>query len=77
MHGNAMEWCRDWFESYELPVREGDGERIVSGGSGRVFRGGSFFDVARYARSACRGRARPGLGWGSLGFRPAKDLTPE
>ena len=71
VHGNVWEWCRDWYDNYDLPVNGGDGERIVSDGYFRVIRGGSFSSGAQYARSACRG-GLPGDRGCDLGFRPAK-----
>jgi formylglycine-generating enzyme required for sulfatase activity len=70
MHGNVYEWCLDhWHGSYEgAPV---DGSAWVSGGDQdrRLLRGGSWFNVPRLCRSACRARARPDDAGTDVGFR--------
>jgi formylglycine-generating enzyme required for sulfatase activity len=66
-HGNVWEWCRDGKRKYsETPQVDPTGD---SEGSNRVIRGGSWFDVARYVRSACRSRFVPGHRGSLLGFR--------
>jgi len=81
MHGNMMEWCRDWYFSYdEVKPRPGDGLREAPAGKPgrlRVFRGGSWMSPARDARSAVRFRQRPAFRHGSIGVRPARALDPE
>ena len=55
MHGNVWEWCAD--ESGPYPEGEAIdpvGRAPSSGLAGRVLRGGSWFDGARYCRSAHR-----------------------
>ncbi len=74
MHGNVWEWCRDgWVDNYKTKPRTGDGLRHepVAGGF-RVFRGGSWYVTARYARSASRFIWHPGSRSYFLGFRPAQ-----
>jgi len=69
MMGNVFEWCSDWRGAYpSVSVTDPTGP---GSGSVRVVRGGSWFDVARYARSADRDRGDPGSRSSSLGFRPA------
>jgi formylglycine-generating enzyme required for sulfatase activity len=55
MHGNVCEWCEDWLGPYEKG--EQMDPRGAGAGHGRVLRGGSFYDGARYLRSACRNTA--------------------
>jgi formylglycine-generating enzyme required for sulfatase activity len=43
----------------------------------RVFRGGSWFYTADYARAACRSGNNPGDRRGSLGFRIVRDTNHE
>ena len=69
MMGNVWEWCSDWSGDYSTgSVTDPTGP---SSGSYRVSRGGSWLNVARYARSAYRGRFGPGGRSNNLGFRPA------
>lgn len=53
MHGNVWEWCEDaWHDDYKgAPT---DGGAWTGKFSGRVLRGGSYFDDAVDCRSACR-----------------------
>ncbi len=55
MHGGVWEWCLDWHPDCV--------------GSGRVHRGGSWSNYARYCRSAVRDSYSPGNRSSSLGFR--------
>ena len=67
MHGNAFEWCADWYGNYPTgAVRDPVGP---ADGSSRVGRGGSWYGTAYIARSALRGRFEPADGDGALGFR--------
>ena len=75
MHGNVWEWCADeWRDSYRH-FEEGrsldPGNPLPPGAprAGRAYRGGSWLNGARSARSACRSRWRPGGRDGSQGFR--------
>lgn len=56
MHGNVLELCLDWYETYPGTVTDPPG---ASSGSNRVVRGGYWGCVARYCRSACRGTCGP------------------
>jgi formylglycine-generating enzyme required for sulfatase activity len=71
MLGNVWEWCLDRWGSYEAKLEvdpERCGEREGNDVS-RVFRGGSWYSVARYVRCAYRDRYRAGYQDGNLGFR--------
>jgi formylglycine-generating enzyme required for sulfatase activity len=77
VHGNVWEWCLDGYFGYDewTDVRLGDGLRgpVASARDRyRVYRGGCFRTVARYARSANREGDHPGRRSGELGFRPAR-----
>jgi formylglycine-generating enzyme required for sulfatase activity len=67
MSGNVFEWCWDWFEfdviSGSTPV---DG---ATSGSGRVARGGSWFNDASYAVVSYRLSVDPDNASSDVGFR--------
>ena len=54
MSGNVGEWCEDWYKDED---------------SGRVLRGGGWFNLAEDCRVSYRGNYRPGLRAGNFGFR--------
>lgn len=67
MHGNALEWCGDWYAAY------GDSARAnpvgPPQGARRVLRGGGWRGAALHLRSAVRGRRDPAAALDHLGFR--------
>jgi formylglycine-generating enzyme required for sulfatase activity len=69
MHGNVCEWCRDWYE-YSYNGDETD-PKGPSSGSDRVYRGGSWFNIAGRCRAANRNRDSPSIRYFNLGFRLA------
>jgi formylglycine-generating enzyme required for sulfatase activity len=67
MHGNVCEWCEDLYSNY--PSGSVTDPMGPSNGSYRVFRGGGWFSLARYCRSAYRNRWKPDYRDDYVGFR--------
>ena len=76
MHGNVAEWCNDWAGRYSTdPVTDPSGP---SDGQSKVFRGGSFGDLAwGDIRSAARGGLTPTFNSQLTGLRVALDAPRE
>ncbi|MEM7316362.1 MAG: formylglycine-generating enzyme family protein, partial [Planctomycetota bacterium] len=55
MHGNALEWCHDWFAAYP------GGPNVREGQRARVYRGGGWSVPAETCRSAFRHSDPPAL----------------
>jgi formylglycine-generating enzyme required for sulfatase activity len=78
MHGNVWEWCQDCFGRYsasKCPLK--DPVAATTGGSNRVFRGGSWYDYGRGCRSAFRDGRSPEHRYNNVGFRAAAVLSRE
>jgi formylglycine-generating enzyme required for sulfatase activity len=74
MHGNIWELCQDkWHPDYDGAPPDGS---AWEGGSSsiRVFRGGSWLNLAGVCRSAYRNRSGPGNRYDYLGFRVLRTL---
>jgi formylglycine-generating enzyme required for sulfatase activity len=71
MHGNAWEWCQDWYDEGQYVIAEADDPAGPSAGSVRVRRGNGKGFVAAGCRSAFRDYAEPGLRDDFTGFRVA------
>jgi formylglycine-generating enzyme required for sulfatase activity len=69
MLGNAAEWVQDWYghDYYaESPATDPTGP---GSGSYRVYRGGCWFELAKYCRAAARKFDFPVNRHDSVGFR--------
>nr|VFJ99263.1 MAG: Sulfatase-modifying factor enzyme 1 [Candidatus Kentron sp. LFY] len=71
MLGNVWEWTQDqWHNDYRDAPTDGTPWENSDSGTGRVLRGGSWGNYARYVRAACRNHVEPGLRYNVyLGFR--------
>lgn len=73
MHGNVWEWCRDCCDCREEvgtdTYMDGITNPLCEQGSSRIIRGGSWFRLACYCRSAYRDASSPGGHYHSVGFR--------
>jgi formylglycine-generating enzyme required for sulfatase activity len=73
MHGNAWQWCADWYGADYYGKSPVDDPTGPDSGGGRVLRGGSWVNGPDVARSACRDRCMVGFRYNSAGFRLARD----
>jgi formylglycine-generating enzyme required for sulfatase activity len=77
MHGNIWEWCLDESHgNYDGAPTDGsawvdfaEGEKNKESDKIRLLRGGSWYNIPRNCRSACRNYVRPGGRGSIIGFR--------
>ena len=66
MHGNAWEWCSDWYDSTYYEESPSDDPAGPSSGESHVLRGGGFYDAPFHLRCARRNYELPsGRDYGS------------
>ena len=70
MYGNVCEWVQDNYAD----VLPGGEDPLVTSGAYRTYRGGSWFDSAKYLRSANRTRVNPSVRGTLVGFRLVRNL---
>jgi formylglycine-generating enzyme required for sulfatase activity len=71
MHGNALEWCLDWYAADYHPK---GGNRDPSGpptGKERIYRGGAWNNPDTYCRASSRWQRAPSDRVSNIGFRVA------
>ncbi|MEI8210598.1 MAG: SUMF1/EgtB/PvdO family nonheme iron enzyme [Planctomycetota bacterium] len=74
IHGNAREWCSDWFDEKYYEQSPEEDPQGPAAGSVRVWRGGGFRDSTAGLRSAYRNYYSPSNCDSSSGFRVVRAL---
>ena len=70
MHGNAWEWCRDYYGGYDKVQGAKDPVQLTKQSiDSRVLRGGSWIYVAGFCRAAYRRNVAPDFRTFNFGFR--------
>jgi formylglycine-generating enzyme required for sulfatase activity len=72
MHGNALQWCADWYGLEYYAKSLANDPTGPDSGDVRVLRGGSWIDWPCSSRSAGRSRGPPGNRYDFMGFRVAR-----
>ena len=70
MHGNVLQWCKDWYDKdYQNQDKKDTSQRVA--------RGGGWFVGAPACRAACRLSVDPAARGSGLGFRVVVRLRTE
>ena len=70
MHGNAWQWCEDYYGKYgDVPDKKDPAQTVKQSDDRRVLRGGSWNFLPAYCRSACRSFNAPDSRSLNFGFR--------
>ncbi len=72
MHGNAWQWCSDWYDDTYYTVSPVDNPTGPDSGAMRVLRGGSWGSRPDFARSTSRYLREPSSHSNAIGFRVAR-----
>jgi formylglycine-generating enzyme required for sulfatase activity len=72
VHGNAAEWCQDWYDKGFYAKSPLDNPTGPEKGDHKVIRGGSFMSAEGGCRSAARFYLTPGERKNYVGFRVAR-----
>jgi formylglycine-generating enzyme required for sulfatase activity len=73
MHGNAWQWCSDWYGKDYYVKSPADDPTGPNSGDKRVLRGGSWINMPNNTRSAERSGLTPNFRYDNSGFRVARD----
>jgi len=72
MHGNAYQWCADWYGRDYYAASPADDPTGPDSGNYRVLRGGSWYRRPEWDRCAARNRLMPHFRFDDTGFRVAR-----